>query len=65
MRTLFAGSMITQPKAIKEIDPTPGKFEIEKFDGKGDFSLWKFKMLVQLEIQGLLSVLSDDPTGST
>lgn len=42
------------------MDPTPGKFEIEKFDGKGDFGLWKFKMLAQLEIQGLLSVLEDE-----
>lgn len=42
------------------MDPTPGKFEIEKFDGKGDFGLWKFKMLAQLEIQGLLSVLDED-----
>lgn len=41
------------------MDPTPGKFQIEKFDGKGDFGLWKFKMMAQLEIQGLLSVLQD------
>lgn len=46
-----------------EMDPTPGRFENEKFDGKGDFALWKFKMLVQLEIQGLLSVLEE--TGSS
>lgn len=42
------------------MDPTRGKFEIEKFDGKGDFGLWKFKMLAQLEIQGLLSVLKEE-----
>lgn len=41
------------------MDPTRGKFEIEKFDGKGDFGLWKFKMLAQLEIQGLLTVLHE------
>lgn len=42
------------------MEPTRGKFEIEKFDGKGDFGLWKFKMLAQLEIQGLLSVLQEE-----
>lgn len=42
------------------MDPTPGKFEVIKFDGKGDFGLWKFKMLAQLEIQGLLSVLEEE-----
>ncbi|KAF8095044.1 hypothetical protein N665_0343s0004 [Sinapis alba] len=42
------------------MDPTPGRFEIEKFDGKGDFGLWKFKMLAQLKIQGLLSVLEEE-----
>ncbi|CAG7888286.1 unnamed protein product [Brassica rapa] len=41
-----------------------GSHSREKFDGKGDFGLWKFKMLAQLEIQGLLSVLNDDPTSS-
>lgn len=30
-----------------------GKFEVEKFDGKGDFGLWKYKMLMQLELLGL------------
>lgn len=46
------------------MDPTPGKFEVIKFDGKGDFGLWKFKMLAQLEIQGLLSVLEEGATTS-
>lgn len=45
-----------------KMDPTRGKFEIEKFDGKGDFGLWKFKMLAQLEIQGLLSALKEEET---
>ena len=35
------------------------KFEVEKFDGKGDFGLWKYKMLCQLEIFGLGSVLKE------
>ncbi|KAL0756048.1 hypothetical protein Bca101_093716 [Brassica carinata] len=47
------------------MDPTRGKFEIEKFDGKGDFGLWKFKMLAQLEIQGLLSVLKEEVTSTS
>lgn len=42
------------------MEPTPGKFEVVKFDGKGDFGLWKFKMMAQLEIQGLLSVLTEE-----
>lgn len=61
---LSAGNRLTQSKASVKMDPTRGKFEIEKFDGKGDFGLWKFKMLAQLEIQGLLSVLRDDPAES-
>lgn len=28
-------------------------FKMETFDGKGDFGMWKFKMLMQLELQGL------------
>lgn len=47
------------------MDPTREKFEIEKFDGKGDFGLWKFKMLAQIEIQGLLSVLKEEPEEET
>ena len=42
------------------MEPTPGKFEMEKFDGKGDFGLWKYKLLGQLEIQGLGSVLREE-----
>lgn len=44
------------------MDPTPGRFEIEKFDRNGDFGLWKFKMMTQLEIQGLVSVLQKETT---
>lgn len=42
------------------------KFEMEKFDGKGDFGLWKFKMQMQLELQGLGHVLAGvtDPGSS-
>ena len=36
------------------------KFEMEKFDGKGDFGMWKFKMLMQLELQGLGKVLQGE-----
>ena len=34
------------------------KFEMEKFDESGDFSMWKFMMLMQLELQGLGHILS-------
>ena len=36
------------------------RFEMEKFDGKGDFGMWKFKMLMQLELHGLGKVLQDE-----
>lgn len=48
--------------------PTQGRFEGEKFDGEGDFSLWKHKVLAQLEILGLDSVLQPeivDPKGKS
>lgn len=44
------------------MEPIPGKFEMQKFDGKGDFGLWKYKLLGQLEIQGLGSVLKEETT---
>ncbi|CAA7014375.1 unnamed protein product [Microthlaspi erraticum] len=44
------------------MDPTPGRFEMDKFDGKGDFGMWKYKLLGQLEIQGLSEVLQDGAT---
>lgn len=47
------------------MEPTPGKFEVVKFDGKGDFGLWKFKMMAHLEIQGLLSVLTEEDESKT
>lgn len=38
-----------------------GKFKMEKFDGSGDFGMWKFKMLMQLELQGLGHILAAEP----
>lgn len=35
-------------------------FELERFDEKGDFRMWKYKILTQLEIQGLSSVLQEE-----
>ena len=35
-----------------------GKFEMEKFDGSGDFGMGKFKMQMQLELQGLGYILT-------
>lgn len=35
---------------------------MEKFDGKEDFGLWKYKLLGQLEIQGLTYVLEENAT---
>lgn len=44
------------------MEPTQGKFEVDKFDGDGDFSIWKHRVLAQLEILGLDSVLKTDQT---
>lgn len=33
---------------------------MEKFDGSGDFGMWKYKMLMQLKLQGLENVLNED-----
>ena len=38
-----------------------GKFKMETFDGSGDFGMWKFKMLMQLELQGLGHILMTEP----
>lgn len=39
------------------MEPTQGRFKVEKFYGSGDFGIWKHKMLCALEILGLDSVL--------
>ena len=41
-----------------------GKFEMEKFDGYGDFGMWKIKMLMQLELQGLRHILNEEADSS-
>ena len=47
------------------MEPAQGKFEVEKFDGQGDFGLWKFKMLMQLKLQGLDFVLEEEESSSS
>ncbi|KAL0800260.1 hypothetical protein Bca101_055435 [Brassica carinata] len=42
------------------MEPTKGRFEVEKFDGEGDFALWKHKVFAQLEILRLDSVLQPE-----
>ncbi|ESQ45854.1 hypothetical protein EUTSA_v10011059mg [Eutrema salsugineum] len=32
---------------------------MDKFDGKGDFGMWKYKMMGQLDIQGFLPVIEE------
>uniref|UniRef100_A0A1J3ED55 Uncharacterized protein n=1 Tax=Noccaea caerulescens TaxID=107243 RepID=A0A1J3ED55_NOCCA len=44
------------------MDPTPGRFEMDKFDGRGNFGMWEYKLMGQLEIQGLSEVLKDGAT---
>ena len=43
---------------------TKVKIDVEKFDGKGDFGMWKFKMLMQLENADLDSVITEEDTSS-
>ncbi|KAL0696633.1 hypothetical protein Bca4012_063813 [Brassica carinata] len=42
------------------------RIEVERFDGKGDFSLWKKRMLAHLSVLGLKDVLeeSESPSAS-
>lgn len=42
-----------------------GKFNMAKFNGKGDFGLWKYKMINQLELLGLDSCLQEEPSTYT
>lgn len=37
---------------------------MEKFDGSGDFGMWKFKMLMQLELQDLGHILNKEADSS-
>lgn len=45
------------------MEPTKGRFEVEKFDGSGDFGIWKHKMLCALEILDLDCVLEEVTEG--
>ena len=38
---------------------------MEKFDGSSDFRMWKFKMLMQLELQGLGNVINEEVVKDT
>ncbi|CAL9235463.1 unnamed protein product [Arabidopsis halleri] len=40
------------------------KIKVEKFDGKGDYMLWKEKLLAHLEILGLLEGLEEEQASS-
>lgn len=37
-----------------------GRSEVEKFDGDGDYVLWKEKLLAHMELLGLLEGLEDE-----
>ena len=41
------------------------RMEIDKFDGHGDYTLWKDKLLAQIDLQGLSKALEESgkPTG--
>ena len=39
---------------------TSGKIEVEKFDGEGDYVLWKEKLLAHLDLLGLMEGLEED-----
>ena len=42
------------------MEPTQGRVKVEKFDGSGDFGIWKHKMLCAPDILGLDSVLEEN-----
>ena len=44
------------------MEPTLGRFEMDNFDDKGDFGMWKYKLLGKLEIQRLGSILEEGAT---
>ena len=46
---------------IDSMESVYGKFKMEKFDRSGDFGMWKFKILMQLELQGLGHILTAEP----
>lgn len=47
------------------MEHTQSRLDVEKFDGKGDFGLWKHKVLCQLELMGLESVLEEVETSQS
>lgn len=47
------------------MEPTQGRFEVEKFDGDGDFTLWKHKIQATLEILGFESALKKVEAGDS
>lgn len=44
---------------------TSGKIEVEKFDGEGDYVLWKEKFLAHLDLLGLMEGLEEDEEEET
>lgn len=44
---------------------TSGKIEVEKFDGDGDYVLWKEKLLAHLDLLGLMEGLEEEDETST
>lgn len=44
---------------------TSGKIEVEKFDGDGDYVLWKEKLLAHLDLLGLMEGLGEEEETST
>ena len=61
MRFISQGNQNKQRVWIKM---TGTKFDIEKFDGKNDFALWKVRMKALLEQQGLAAVLEELPAAT-
>ena len=57
---LFPGNLpdtrFTVPLSFRSKMSVP-KFEVEKFDGSNDFSLWKLKLQALLDQQGLAMAL--------
>lgn len=50
---------------VTRVEHIHGKLDVDKFDGKGDFGLWKHKVMCQLELLELEVVLEDHSAESS
>lgn len=54
--SLWFNKVVSEPWLVS-LSMAKSRIEVERFDGKGDFSLWKKRMLAHLSVLGLKDVL--------